>query len=130
MEENRPAALTALSWVVVNRKAYEGWWDGTYAEIASDPEFNAVASNPNYQPTDGELEIACKVLDGEIADPTGGSVYFHDHNLPTGNYNYKIENIVEYEADGETRGQLWGLYFYTSAQCPEGPDSTKGCSQK
>jgi RHS repeat-associated protein len=115
--ENLRNVREAMAWVVINRKNYERWWDGSIAEIASSTEFEAVSNDLDHVPPAEALDVARRVLSGEVADRTGGSVFFHDARYEPGDYSYMVQGTAPW----------WAEYFYTSEQCPGGPVPGYGC---
>ncbi|MCI5149584.1 MAG: hypothetical protein D3916_09395, partial [Candidatus Electrothrix sp. MAN1_4] len=123
-DEDHRLNVEAITYVIVNRKLYEDWWNGSLTDIAYSNEFsvNFDENKMDYEPTDEELEIVRDVLYANGSDPTNNSVYYHAQNLPAGSKsNYFVSN-------SNSAGVTYSHTFYSIDQCPGGPTPTSGCS--
>jgi hypothetical protein len=78
------AAMVVAAWIVRNR--YDAGWGGSYADLLTDQEFHALRTTRSQNMTrltgaDARLwttaqQVAQGVIDGTIADPTGGRGFY------------------------------------------------------
>lgn len=107
-------AMAAAAWIACNR--FDSGW-GSYSQIITQGQFHGLASTRAVTGLTGANQaawvnaqrIAQEVVDGTIADPTGGVCYFGNGNSVL----RKMQNCTRRNSSF-TYGQITGTNFYYS----------------
>ncbi len=120
-------AMAAAAWISKNR--YNAGW-GSYEQIITRAQFHGLAtptavtglSGPDATAWTEALRIAQGVVDGTIADPTGGALYF-GNDVPDANVLVRMRACTKSNSSF-SYGRIAGTNFYYS----NGDYTASGCT--
>ena len=130
--------MVVAAWIVRNR--YDAGWGGSYAALLTNQQFHALQvtrtqnmtrlTGPDAQSWATAQQVAQGVIDGSIADPTGGrGFYFGNGASVQRRMNFCQQNMTGYHT-AQVRGTnlFWSNGDYTGGtvsapRCgqPQGP---------
>jgi hypothetical protein len=130
--DNRDRAFIPLVWTIRNRvdmyhSSQEGKYNfgacDTFTNCARDPSYEAYAANRSYTPDAHEVEVAMRVLNREIPDPTGGATFFLSLGEGPDEPIHQVDNLTYMDANVKKHlknPDPWGFDFITLEQWAAG----------
>jgi hypothetical protein len=129
--DNRDGAFIPLVWTIRNRidthYAPGGTYDfqecDTISNCARSKDYEAYYANREYTPDAHEIDVATRVLNREIADPTGGATFFYSRDTGCPYPTYRVDNLTcmdENVKEALKDVGTWGFDFCTLEQWREG----------
>ena len=112
-------AKTGVAWTIKNRVAKPGWWGHSWVSVILQPwqfsSFNHNDPNSGKFPTEADpswqdsLDVAYKVFNDAIPDPTGGATSYFDKSMDS--------DPPKWSSDGSNvkTVDLGALHFYKLA---------------